>query len=281
MRVALCQTEIAYEKKEVNFIKAGRMIESAVAQGAELVLLPEMSFTGYSMNTGVTKEKAEDSPTIHLMQGYAQNYRTAIGFGWVSAPENEEEADANAMMGTAALDAAKCQNHYTVIGADGTILADYVKIHPFSPKGEDIAFRGGTKIERFELGGITFGLSVCYDLRFPELYSELTRKAEVVIVAANWPKARAEHWKILMKARALETQSYFLGVNCVGTQGTDEYEGDSMVVNPDGHVMIEKANEEIILIADIPATVLEQRLTFPVRSDRRDDLYTRWYWEHS
>lgn len=264
MKIALCQMDIAFESKEVNYIKAGRMIESAVEQGGELVLFPEMSFTGFSMNTGVTKEAADSSPTIHLMAGYAKRFGIAIGFGW--AADGRENGEL-------------CENHYTVVDEKGELLADYVKIHPFSFSGEDLKFRGGREAVCFEFRGMTFGLALCYDLRFPELFMELSKKAEAIIVAANWPVARRAHWCCLVQARAIETQSYLLGVNCVGTQGGNEYGGDSMVVNPDGRVLITKPEEEIILIAEIEANILETRLAFPVRSDRKEALYRSWYEE--
>lgn len=260
MKVALCQSEIIFENKEANYIKAGKMIQGASSSGVELVLFPEMSFTGFSMNTAVTAEEAENSPTITLMKGYAEQYQTAIGFGIALKTETE-----------------LCENHYMVVDPSGEILADYVKIHPFSYSGEDTRFRGGDKPVTFTYKGRTFGLALCYDLRFPELFTRLSKTAEVLIVAANWPDARLDHFRSLLPARAIENQSYVLAINCLGDQAGVHYSGYSSVINPQGNVLVSRAGEEVVLLVDLEDIVLGERLSFPVKADRREDLYRTWY----
>ena len=260
MKVALCQSEIVYENKEANFIKAGKMIQGASVSGVELVLFPEMSFTGFSMNTAVTAEDPSDSPTIMLMKGYAEQYHTAIGFGITLKTETE-----------------LYENHYMVVDPNGVIIADYVKIHPFTYGGEDTCFRGGNEPVTFTYGGRTFGLSLCYDLRFPELYQKLSKTAEVLIVAANWPDARLEHFRALLPARAIENQSYVLAINCLGDLGGVHSSGYSTVINPQGNVLASRGNEEVVLLVDLEDVVLGERLSFPVKSDRKEDLYRTWY----
>lgn len=260
MKVALCQMNIAFENKQANYIKAGQMIESAVEQGAQMILFPEMSFTGFSMNTGITAEQGADSATCHLIRGYAERFRVAIGYGWVRQLED-----------------GMCENHYTVLSDQGDLLCDYVKMHPFSFAGEDLKFVGGNEAVTFEYKGKSFGVAICYDLRFPELFTELSKRAETILVAANWPSARAAHWKCLLQARAIETQSYVIGVNCVGSFDNSDYSGDSMVVDPTGNILITRNAEEIILMADVGADALPTRLGFPVRTDRKEQLYRTWY----
>ncbi|MBO4389887.1 MAG: carbon-nitrogen family hydrolase [Lachnospiraceae bacterium] len=262
MKVALCQSEIVFENKEANYIKAGKMIAGAATSGVELVLFPEMSFTGFSMNTAVTAEEPENSPTITLIKGYAEQYKVAVGFGLALKTETE-----------------LCENHYMVIDPEGNVIADYTKIHPFSFAGEDSFFRGGTEPVTFAYKGRTFGLSLCYDLRFPELYEKLSKTAEVLIVAANWPDARLDQFRALLPARAIENQSYVLAINCLGEQGSLHYSGYSTVINPQGIVLASRGNEEVVLLVDLEDIVLGERLSFPVKSDRKEELYQGWYKE--
>lgn len=164
--------------------------------GIQLALFPEMSFTGFSMNTSSTKE--ENMESIRLVQEWTQEYQMAIGCGWVKGSGD------------------KCENHYTLIN-HGVIIADYVKIHPFSYSGEDKYFTKRNKLSICNVDNFVVGLQICYDLRFPEVFQILSKKASLIIVPSNWPKIRREHWNCLLKARAIENQVYLSGINCVGT----------------------------------------------------------------
>lgn len=248
MRISLCQLQIEYERKEVNLNRVEKIIQEAVAQKSELLLFPEMSFTGFSMNTKLTGE--ENGITLRFMIQLAQRYQIAIGFGWVKNRENSE-------------------NHYTVVDCDGKILGDYIKIHPFSYSGENQFFVAGGQMVAFTYKGIRFGLTICYDLRFPELYQRLSDKAEILIVAANWPKERISHWNILLQARAIENQVYMVGLNCTGIQGDLTYNGHSQVIYPDGRIYADLGEEELLETVEIQDDVATYRSKFPMRQDRK------------
>lgn len=265
MRIALFQTHIIWEDKEANFAKLEAQLKAIHSQQVDLILLPEMSFTGFSMNTSHTAEKSGE--TIQRMQELARAYQIAIGFGWVkSCGEPDGCAEKQAL----------AENHYTVVAKDGAVLSDYAKIHPFSYSGEDLKFKGGDKLTVFELCGVPFSGFICYDLRFPEIFQAVSKIAHVIMVPADWPAKRSEHWKALLRARAIENQVYILAVNCVGQIDTLYYSGDSCVINPDGQVMDMLSDKEGVLIYDLQDDAEQYRSQFPVKKDRREELYREW-----
>lgn len=253
MKIALAQTNIVWENKKKNYRNAEKFIQEAKAKECRIILLPEMSFTGFSMKTEITRER--DNDTIVYMQTLAQRNHISIGFGWVKDCGE------------------KAENHYSVVNERGEILADYVKIHPFSYSGEDKKFQGGKETVFFSLDNIRFSTFICYDLRFPEIFQAVSGRAEVIIVPANWPAARAEHWKCLLRARAIENQVYIVGINCVGDIGGVEYSGDSCIINPNGEIIQMISQKEKLLVCDIEDDVQKWRSMFPMKLDRKNELY--------
>lgn len=253
MRAALYQMEIAWEDKEKNYKKLEGVSEEVKKHGADLLLLPEMSFTGFSMNTKLTKEYNDESKDRVKM--ICKSHQISIGFGWVKAAGE------------------KAENHYTIINEKGDEISDYVKIHPFSMAGEEKYFVKGNKLSTCKLQGREIATFICYDLRFPAVFQALGDETEIVVVAANWPKKRREHWKCLLQARAIENQVYILDVNCVGNMGGLEYSGDSCVINPNGEIIEIIEDKEGVIYADIEQDVKKIRDSFPLRLDRRTELY--------
>lgn len=257
MRVALAQTNIVWENKAENYEKCEQFVKQAKEQEAELVFFPEMSFTGFSMNT--TKIAETNQETLNEIKVIALKYDIGIGFGWVKKTD------------------LLAENHYSVISNKGMVLSDYIKIHPFSYGEEDKYYSPGNQIVQFEHGGMTFSTFICYDLRFPEIFQIASEKAEVIVVPANWPKAREEHWKTLLRARAIENQCYILGVNCVGNINNVDYSGCSMCVSPDGSVLAKGIDEEEILYCEVNECVDTIRREFPVKQDKKNSLYLQLY----
>lgn len=248
MRIALVELEIAWEDRANNITIAKEFCKKAAQSGAALICFPEMSFTGFSMNTAVTKQPVFDNYEL------SKDCGTAVALGWVK--------DCGEL----------CENHYTIVDND-SILLDYAKIHPFSYSGEDKFFEGGNELKVCEMGGFKVGVNICYDLRFADTFSQLGDISDIILVPANWPASRANHWKTLLAARAIENQCYVAGINCVGNIGGLEYSGDSALYNPNGDKI--KPAEVIDLgrgkmyIYDIENDVEDYRSKFPVRQDRR------------
>lgn len=248
VNIALVQSHIEWENKEVNIAKAKKIIEELKDKNLELILFPEMSFTGFSMNI---KNTAENDETIDKFMTIAKENKVAIGFGWVKKQRE------------------KAENHYTIIDSNGEVLNDYVKMHSFTYGGEDKEFIPGDEISTFYVKNMKCSTFICYDLRFPELFRKNNENPHIFIIPANWPEARREHWITLLRARAIENQAYVLGINCVGEMGNLKYSGDSCVVAPDGTVVQVLTGEEGVLFISIKENDYAIRESFPVLKDKK------------
>ena len=259
MKIALGQLQLCWEDKEANLKKIEKSLQMLEKEGTEFFLLPEMSLTGFSMNTERTKEAGRE--TVKKLEKLAARYHIAVGAGWVK--------DAGAF----------CENHYSIVTSQGEIL-DYTKLHPFRFGGEGEGFRGGRDLPVCGYGGFRIGVQICYDLRFPEPFQILSKRAELILVPANWPAGRSEHWNCLLKARAIENMVYVAGINCVGDMGGQHYTGDSGMYAPDGTMLAaevlpvpEGDPGERIFVYGVENDVDRYRECFPVKEDRREDLY--------
>lgn len=259
MNVAVVQSNISFENKNHNIEKAYEFIARASDAGADIILFPEMSFTGFSMNVFLTGET--DGYTVGLMRAAAKKYNIAIGFGYVRLFDGKGE------------------NRYCITDNNGAILSDYTKIHSFAIGGERADFRSGNTLPfTAPVCGVNISPFICYDLRFPEIFRAVTDRTDIITVAANWPAARREHWKTLLRARAIENQAYAIGINCVGAQDGIRYSGDSAVIDPLGNTLAEAhPDSEELLFCDIPDNVSQLRNDFPALESRKFDLYRKFY----
>lgn len=261
MVIAICQLNIQYEDKASNIARAKELIEKAASQKADIILFPEMSVTGFSMETGKFTELQDKSTTVDTFCDMASKYNIRIGLGVALCDEN-----------------GKAGNHYLMIDKDGTVLADYTKIHPFSISGEDQFFDKGNEIVHYEIGGFSCSHFICYDLRFPEVFHVASKKAELIFVPANWPKARIEQYRALLCARAIENQAYVIGINCTGQQGSVAYDGGSAAYDYLGREVIKLNDEQLTYVTiDNAGALREYRQNFPVKRDIRWGLYKNMY----
>lgn len=253
LKVAVCQFNIEWEDKQKNYLRAEKFIEEASNEKVDIILFPEMSFTGFSMNIANTMESNEE--TLGVMRDIAKKYSIAVGFGWVK--------NCNGM----------AENHYSILDSMGIVLTDYVKIHSFGYGGEGNQFIQGNEIKHFSYKDFSFVPFICYDLRFPEIFQDASKQGEVLIVPANWPQTRNPHWKCLLQARAIENQAYVIGINCVGNIGNLSYSGDSCIILPNGDIEQMITDKESVIYATLEKEKLEIRNSFPVKKDRREELY--------
>lgn len=260
MKIGLAQMDIVWEDKLVNIQKAEKMIQDAVGKRIDYLLFPEMSLTGFSMNTSLIGEEESKRETLEIFSNFSKKYDIFLGVGYV-----EKRID-------------KAFNRYGIINPSGAILADYIKIHPFSFGEEGIYYTGGEQIERVNMGNILTVPFICYDLRFPEIFQRASRHAHLITVAANWPKDRREHWITLLKARAIENQCYIAGVNRVGEGNGLNYSGDSMVIDPYGEILSNSIDGEGIVSAEIDKNIVESyREKFELKKDRKEELYAQLF----
>ena len=254
MRIAAVQHDIVWEDRQATLAHLAPLLARAAAAGPDLLLLTEMFATGFSMQTHRTAEP-HDGPTVHWLQEQARAHDTLIAGSLPLLPEgaSHDALPTNALM---------------VVGPSG-VLVRYDKVHPFSYAGEHERFRAGDEPVVIEVAGARVGLSVCYDLRFADLYWDRAPAVDVEVVVANWPAARRHHWRALLDARAIENQCFVVGVNRVGNGGGLDYAGDSRIVDPLGEMVAGAAAQESVLTVDIdPAEVAGVRERFPFRADR-------------
>ncbi|WP_292370265.1 nitrilase-related carbon-nitrogen hydrolase [Methanoregula sp. UBA64] len=256
MRCCSVQTAGVWESPEKNLIQAEQRISEAARAGAGLVAFPEQHLTGWDPKSSQNCEEIT-GPAVTGLRRLAKNYSIAIigSFREAAVP--------------------KPKNTVVAIGSEGELLAQYSKIHLFTPGHEDRAFSPGTGLATFSVRGARFGLAICYDLRFPELF-RLYRSEGVhaVIVPAAWPENRIRYWELFIQSRAAENQMYVVGVNTTGTTPVDRYSGSSMTADPHGTIIARAGPGEELLFYDIdPAFAETVRQEFPVNDDRKDALY--------
>lgn len=261
MKIALVSLDQLWEQKEGNLTRCRDAATRAAARGAELVVFPEMTLTGFSMNATVIAEDPQTSTTIAAFLQLARELGTTIAFGVVLRTPG-----------------GRPSNCLVVAGSDGRELARYAKVHPFSHATEHEFYDAGDRIWSARIGDVTFGLSVCYDLRFPELYTALAPACDAMIVIANWPGRRIEHWDVLLRARAIDCQCYVIGVNRTGVDGNGiEYPRSSYLIDPRGEAVAPTAVDGDVSVFTLDATaVADYRRRFPTLQDRRSDLYRSW-----
>jgi predicted amidohydrolase len=244
-----CSAQIAavWEQPQKTVKKAERCISDAASAGASLVCFPEQFATGWDPMSGQNIE-GMDGRTVIALQALAREHSVAIigSFRERSAPHPKNTAVA--------------------VGTDGEILAAYSKIHLFSPAHEDKAFTPGTGPASFTLDGVRCGIAICYDLRFPPLFSTYAKTGvQAVFVPAAWPESRTRHWELVIAARAAENRMYVAGVNATGTNPVDRYSGASMTADPEGKIIARAGDREELLFFEVdPSAVDALRRRFPV-----------------
>lgn len=257
MRIALSMLDQAWEKKQINLEACIKLADRSFKSQADLLVFPEMTLTGFTLNTPSIAEESDSSASLRSFADIAATHNMGVIAGLV--------------LRTGEL----FQNCAVAFDRNGELLCQYAKIHPFSFSGENRYISGGAELSTFEYEGLRFGLTICYDLRFPVLWYALADKCDCIINIANWPARRIEHWRTLLQARAIENQVYVIGVNRVGIDGNGlEYIESSYVFAPDGSIVNPVMIEEGLSVVEIEKSVVKKcQESFPVRIDRRATLY--------
>jgi len=251
MRVAVVQHDIVWEDPAANFARLGPMIAAAAADDARLIVLTETYSTGFSMNTGQTAEPA-DGPSASFLAEQAREHGV-----WVcgSMPVQAEGA-------------GRPSNCLVLAGPAGEDHR-YRKRHLFSYGGEDDHYLPGAEALTVTIDGVRLSLFVCYDLRFAPDFWARADETDAYVVIANWPAARRDHWRTLLRARAIENLAYVIGANRVGTGGGVETAGDSIIVGPFGETVAFAGSAETTITGDVdPAMVASIRSRYPFLTDR-------------
>ncbi len=265
MRAAAVQLNSTSDKAR-NVSAAERLVRDAAADGAELVALPEkwnLLASGEEMAAGA---EPLDGPTLSAARGWARELGIHLLAGSISERGPE-----------------KAFNTSVLIGPGGEDLAVYRKIHLFDVEAGGVSYResdheeAGTEVVTAEVGAVTAGLTVCYDLRFPELYRILAvRGARLITVPSAFTLATGrDHWEVLLRARAIENQVFVLAPNQVG-EAPPHYssQGRSAIVDPWGVVLATAPDEECFIVADLDLAAQDRiRESLPSLANRRPDAY--------
>ncbi|MCB9737924.1 MAG: carbon-nitrogen family hydrolase [Deltaproteobacteria bacterium] len=263
LAVAGIQTDIHWEDPAATLAHVAPAISRAAAAGARLCVLPEMFATGFSMRAGALG--------VHHDAIAAACAELARSHGvWLLAGLVEP-------VGADAPAGSRPRNAAVVWSPDGSEALRYHKIHPFTFGGEHEHYDGGTALPTLTIEGVRVTVLVCYDLRFVELFRARADATDLFCVIANWPEARWEHWATLLRARAIETQAYVLGVNRVGEGGGLRYRGDSALYGPFGEPLATASSGETLVLGAVdPQQVALVREKTSFLRDRRPEVYAAW-----
>jgi predicted amidohydrolase len=257
------------EEKDRNIATAERLVRRAVAEGSELVVLPEkwnLLGTAEQMTVGA---EPLDGPSI----SWARSIAAELGVELVAGSITEHVPGH-----------AKASNTSVHVGADGELRAVYRKIHMFDVEVDGVTYREsdgeepGEEIVVSQLaGGVGLGMTICYDLRFPELYRILAvRGAEVVVVPSAFTLATTrDHWQVLVRARAIENQCFVVAPNQIGAHPPGHRAGGrSLIVDPWGVVLATAPDRETAIVAELELESLHEiRGRLPSLANRRPEVY--------
>lgn len=220
-------------------------------KGADIAVLPEMFSCSFDNEN--LKRHGEETPEI--LRSLKQTARQKNIIIAASMPE---------------IEGSDIFNTLYLIDRDGELAGSYRKVHLFSPTGEDLYFTNGTSPVVCNTSAGNIGLMICYDLRFPELCRKLTdMNAQIIIVSAQWPTKRVEHWDTLLRARAIENQVFIIAANRCGESEDLEFPGHSQIISPWGKVLAAGDNTFQLLTAEIDLNqITDARKTIPCLAER-------------
>jgi len=262
MKIAVAQISCSLGDPEANLIKVRDFSRRAKDEaGAELIVFPEMTDTGYSMP--VIREHASDwsNGFVPGVQEIAKRISIAI------------------VTGVSERDGSSIYNSQVFVDSQGNIATKYRKTHLYAvaPVEEQTCFAPGNRFTSFALGDLRFGFSICYDLRFPEQFRKLITEQNVdaFLLSSAWPFPRDEHWRVLIMARAIENQSYVIASNRVGKDNDLWFCGGSAIIDPRGVVIAAaSADREELIQADLSQQLVDSvRQRVQSLGHRRQDLY--------
>ncbi len=251
VRVAGIQLDIAWESPGANRARLEQHFAELPSK-VNVVVLPEMFPTGFSMNPALLAEPPE-GPTFRWMQQWARRLEAALVGSIIT------------------IDDGRYFNRLYWVMPDGTHHT-YDKRHLFRMAGEHRAYTAGTHRLIVEWAGWRWLPVICYDLRFPVWLRNTPPYYDAMVVIANWPESRSSHWRLLLRARAVENQAYVIGVNRVGRDGNGVYHsGHSAVIDPRGETWAESAHIQHAMTAELSRHHLEAiRRHMPFLGDADD-----------
>ena len=252
---AAIQFTVTQGDVDTNLAYVREALSRVAAQGVNLAVLPEMWSCGFAYKNLNELAMRTEGIVAELLEMSLRYKLVIVG----SLPEPNGDKVFN-----------------TVYVADnGTLAGVYRKIHLFSLLGEDRAFSSGDSWLLADTSIGKVGVIICYDLRFPELSRRLAIEgAQIICVPAQWPKPRQEHWRTLLRARAIENQIFVVACNACGIIGKLDFFGMSLIINPKGELLAEASEEEGEIIAALDMQGMNDwRAQIPCFNDRKAECY--------
>jgi predicted amidohydrolase len=239
MRLTIVQTSLVWQNAAANRNLFTQKLAS-LAGVTDLVVLPEMFTTGFSMETALLAEPM-DGPTVQWMQHTAHTLQAAVTGSFICRENGQY------------------YNRLLFVYPDGR-YSSYDKKHLFGLAGEHLHFATNNKKLVVEWKGFRIMPLICYDLRFPVWSRNNPQEPyDMLLYVANWPKRRAHHWRALLTARAIENQSFVVGVNIFGADGNGlEYSGDSTVIDFSGEQLCQISGVESVVTTEIGVAALHE-----------------------
>lgn len=255
LRVASIQFNIHLGDIDYNLQAALSGLRQVATEGARLAVLPEMWSTGYDYRQ--LAALAQQTPQVldALCAASAELNLTIVGS--LAEPDGDKV----------------CNTAWVI--DQGKIVGKYRKLHLFSTMGEDRFLHAGHEYLVVDTTVGRLGVAICYDLRFPELFRRMALDgAEIICLPAEWPKPRQEHWRTLLRARAIENQLFVVATNCCGVQGKLDFFGMSLLLSARGDVLAEAGEIDQCLVAEFDFAEMEEyRQQIPCFRDRRPEIY--------
>ena len=257
LNISLGQMNIALGDVRKNVNTAEEYIVDAARRGSHLVVLPELWSTGYALFQAKELATQLNVGIFAQLATLATQHKISI---------------VGSLLEKRGLEVA---NSATFFAPNGRLMGVYRKIHLFRLMEEDRFLQPGSAPLMMDLPWGTTALAICYDLRFPELFRKYAvQGAKLIVVPAEWPIERLEHWRALVQARAIENQCFIVATNAAGETGNTVFGGHSMIVDPWGKIVIEVGEAPTLATAEIDLDVVDTvRARIPVFEDRRPDIY--------
>lgn len=246
--------------REENLQCIEKLVEAAAAKKAKLILLPETCDLGYDLQQIQSLAEPFPNRTTTTLSEIARRYRVVLVAGLVERRMR------------------KIYNTAVVIDPSGEIVAQYDKSHlcPIPPLDESSIFEPGNRLVVTDVLGIKIGITICYDVRFPEIYRKLALGGvQLIVHPTAFPRSRIEQFEVCLRARAIENQIFAMSANQCGNGGACEFGGHSLIVGPSGEVLAQASDtDEAVITATAEFDEIEQvRREKPVFTQRRPELY--------
>ncbi len=259
LRVALGEYDIGWQDPPTSLARAREIVDACAAAGADLVVLPEMCTTGFTMDSATYAEPLSGRSVTELRE-MARRAQVNLLAGVATATElSDQRAHFNSAI---------------LFGRDGELLAEYRKQRLFNHAGEHGSYSCGSSAVVVTIDSVRVAPFICFDLRFPELFRPVAPEVDAIVLIANWPTSRRAHWDVLTRARAIENQCYVIAVNRTGDGGGLAYDGGSAAYDPWGAPLAEQRfdRDRRGIVEIDPAEVTRVRSQFPFVTDRRTSL---------